>query len=147
METASRREEAMWKRGVSLVPAVIAALLAGTAAAQAAQLTWWSHWAVEDNKKAVLFEVKQRFEAKNPGNSVNITFYEKKNMWPTLRAAFTAGSGFPDVFYYDNDVPEFVGTGWLADLSSGIRWENIEPYGKAFWTRPGQGGKVGTWAI
>ncbi len=116
-------------------------------AVQAAELTWWSHWAIEDNKKTVLFEAKRRFEAKHPGSTVTITFYEKKNMWPTLRAAFTAGSGFPDVFYYDNDVPEFIATGWLADLSSGIRWENIEPYGKAFWTRPGSGGKVGTWAI
>jgi len=120
-------------------------ILAGTA--QAAQLTWWSHWAVEDNKKLVLFEAKRRFEAKHPGNTVEITFYEKKNMWPTLRAAFTAGSGFPDVFYYDNDVPEFIATGWLADLSTAIRWENIEPYGKAFWTRSGPGNKVGTWAI
>ncbi|HEV8672858.1 MAG TPA: extracellular solute-binding protein [Methylomirabilota bacterium] len=117
------------------------------AAADAAQLTWWSHWAVEDSKKAVLFEAKRRFEARHPGHTVEITFYEKKNMWPALRAAFTAGSGFPDVFYYDQDVPEFVTAGWLADLSTGIRWENIEPYGKAFWTRPGPGGKVGTWAI
>jgi len=115
--------------------------------AHAADLTWWSHWAVEESKKTVLFEAKKRFEAKNPGNAVTITFYEKKNMWPTLRAAFTAGSGFPDVFYYDNDAPEFIPAGWLADLSNAIRWENIEPYGKAFWTRPGPGGKTGTWAI
>jgi multiple sugar transport system substrate-binding protein len=115
--------------------------------AGAAQLNWWSHWPVEDSKKAVLFEAKQRFEAKNPGNTVTITFYEKKNMWPPLRAAFTAGSGFPDVFYYDIDVPEFITAGWLADLSQGVRWENIEPYGKAFWTLPGPGGKMGTWAI
>jgi len=124
--------------------------LALAPAADAAQLTWWSHWAVEDSKKAVLFEVKRRFEAKHPGNTVEITFYEKKNMWPALRAAFTAGSGFPDVFYYDQDVPEFVTAGWLADLTNGIRWENIEPYGKAFWSRPGAGGptaKVGVWAI
>ncbi len=125
--------------------AIVIGGLAG--AAEAAQLAWWSHWAVEDSKKAVLFEAKRRFEAKHPGHTVEITFYEKKNMWPALRAAFTAGSGFPDVFYYDNDVPEFVTAGWLADLSTGIRWENIEPYGKAFWTRPGPGGKVGTWAI
>jgi len=130
---------------------VLGAVALGLAApAEAAQLTWWSHWAVEDSKKAVLFEAKRRFEAKHPGHTVEITFYEKKNMWPALRAAFTAGSGFPDVFYYDQDVPEFIGAGWLADLTSGIRWENIEPYGKAFWTRPGAGGpgaKVGTWAI
>jgi len=124
---------------------VLTVLMGGIA--RAAEISWWSHWAVEDNKKAVLFEVKKKFEAKHPGNTVNITFYEKKNMWPTLRAAFTAGSGFPDVFYYDNDVPEFVGTGWLADMTSAIRWENIEPYGKDNWTRPGPGGKMGTWAI
>ena len=133
-----------------MTTALIAAFIvvSGTlGSAHAAQLQWWSHWAVEDSKKAVLFEAKRRFEAKHPGHTVEITFYEKKNMWPALRAAFTAGSGFPDVFYYDNDVPEFMAAGWLADLSQGIRWENIEPYGKAFWTRPGPGGKVGTWAI
>jgi multiple sugar transport system substrate-binding protein len=123
----------------------LAMALVGTA--QAAQLTWWSHWATQESKKEVLFEVKKRFEAKHPGTTVNLTFYEKANMWPTLRAAFTAGSGFPDVFYYDSDVPEFIQAGWLADLSNGIRWDNIEPTGKAFWTRPGPGGKVGTWAI
>ena len=124
---------------------VVAALavLAWAGAAQAAELQWWCHWAIEDNKKVVLFEAKKRFEAKNPGNTVTITFYEKKNMFPTLRAAFTAGSGFPDVFYYESDVPEFIPAGWLADLSTGIRWENIEPSAKAFWTRPGPGGKMG----
>ncbi len=114
---------------------------------QAAEMTWWSHWAVEESKKEVLLDTKKRFEAKHPGTTVTITWYEKKNMWPTLRAAFTAGSGFPDVFYYDNDVPEFIAAGWLTDLTSGIRWENIEPSAKAFWTLPGPGGKTGTWAI
>ena len=60
--------------------------LAGAVAAHAVELQWWSHWAIEDSKKAVLFEVKRRFEAKNPGHTVTITFYEKKNMWPALRA-------------------------------------------------------------
>ena len=99
----------------SLAAALVITLGAG-GPVQAAQLQWWSHWAVEDSKKAVLFEAKRRFEAKHPGHTVEITFYEKKNMWPALRAAFTAGSGFPDVFYYDNDVPEFMAAGWLADL-------------------------------
>jgi multiple sugar transport system substrate-binding protein len=136
----------MRRMTIGLAAALVLAL-AGPPWTQAAQLTWWSHWAVEDSKKTVLFEAKRRFEAANPGHSVEITFYEKKNMWPALRAAFTAGSGFPDVFYYDNDVPEFMTAGWLADLAQGIRWENVEPYGKAFWTRPGPGGRVGTWAI
>src|SRR5206468_1310697 len=126
---------------------VLAVSMMFAAPAAATELQWWSHWAIEDSKKAVLFEAKRRFEAANPGHTVTITFYEKKNMWPALRAAFTAGSGFPDVFYYDMDVPEFLTAGWLADLSTGVRWENIEPYGKSFWTRPGAGGKTSTWAL
>ncbi len=120
---------------------------AGVGIAQAVELQWWSHWAIEDNKKVVLFEAKRRFEQRNPGHTVTITFYEKKNMFTALRAAFTAGSGFPDVLYYDIDAPEFMQAGWMADLSTGVRWENIEPYGKAFWTRPGPGGKTGVWAL
>jgi multiple sugar transport system substrate-binding protein len=147
VEAISRGRAAMRRTTTALLIAALIVASGTLGPAQAAQLQWWSHWAVEDSKKAVLFEAKRRFETKHPGNTVEITFYEKKNMWPALRAAFTAGSGFPDVFYYDNDVPEFMAAGWLADLSQGIRWENIEPYGKAFWTRPGPGGKVGTWAI
>jgi len=45
------------------------------------------------------------------------------------------------------DVPEFMTAGWLADLSAGVRWQNIEPFGKSFWTRPGPAGKTGTWAV
>jgi len=120
---------------------------AGVGVAQAVELQWWSHWAIEDSKKAVLFEAKRRFEQKNPGNTVTITFYEKKNMWPALRAAFTAGSGFPDVFYYDMDVPEFMTAGWLADLSNGVRWENSKHFSKAFLTCLGAAGKTGIWAI
>jgi len=130
-----------------LVVVLCALTVALNSAAYGVDLKWWSHWAIEDNKKAVLFEVKKRFEAKHPGNTVTINFYEKANMFPTLRAAFTAGSGFPDVFYYEADVPEFIPAGWLADMSTGIRWENIEPSAKAFWTRPGPGGKMAPWAI
>src|SRR5512143_217001 len=137
------REDAMRKMTV-VVGLVFAFLVSLVGSSRAAQLTWWSHWATQDTKKEVLNEVKRRFEAAHPGTTVALTYYEKANMWPTLRAAFTAGSGFPDVFYYDSDVPEFIGAGWLADLSQRVRWENIEPYGKAFWTRPGVGGKVGT---
>ena len=126
---------------------VAVAWLALVGSAQADELTWWSHWATQDTKKVVLEEARRRFESKHPGDRVTITYYEKQNMWPTLRAAFTAGSGFPDVFYYDNDVPEFIPAGWLADLTTAVRWDNVEPYAKAFWTLPGPGGKVGTWAI
>ena len=126
---------------------VCALVLMFNSTAYGVDLKWWSHWAIEENKKFVLFEVKKRFEARHPGNTVTITFYEKQNMFPTLRAAFTAGSGFPDIFYYEADVPEFIPAGWLADMSTGIRWENFEPSAKAFWTRPGPGGKMAPWAL
>src|SRR4029453_5605000 len=136
------------EEGMIRIPLLAVSLwLGAAAAASATELQWWSHWAIEDNKKVVLFEAKRRFEAKNPGHTVTITFYEKKNMFTALRAAFTAGSGFPDVLYYDIDAPEFMQAGWMADLSTGVRWENIEPFGKAFWTRPGPGGKTGIWAL
>ena len=134
-----------WKAG-GLIVAMCALIVGLNTAAYGVELQWWSHWAIEDNKKFVLFEVKKRFEAKHPGTTVNLTFYEKANMFPTLRAAFTAGSGFPDVFYYEADVPEFIPAGWLADLS-GIRWDNVEASAKAFWTRPGPGGKMAPWAL
>ena len=115
--------------------------------AYAAQLNWWSHWATEENNKMVLYEVAKRFEAKRPGNTVKLTFYEKANLWPALRVTLTANSGFPDIFYFDRDALEFLTTGWLADLSSAIRLDNIEPFAKTYWTRPGPGGKVGMWAV
>ncbi len=130
-----------------LLLGVFALVMGLNTAAYGVDLKWWSHWAIEENKKFVLFEVKKRFEAKHPGNTVTITFYEKQNMFPTLRAGFTAGSGFPDIFYYEADVPEFIPAGWLADMSTGIRWENFEPSAKAFWTRPGPGGKMVPWAL
>ena len=38
----------------------------------------------------VMGPMLKRFEAAHPGTTVKLTFYEKANMWPTLRAAFTA---------------------------------------------------------
>ena len=115
--------------------------------AHAAELTWWSQWSTQDNKKTVLFEVKKRFEAAHPGTTVKLLFYEKANLFPPLRATMTAGSGFPDVFTMDTDHTEYIEAGWAADLSRGIRWENVEPYAKTAWTRPGPGGKMGPWAV
>jgi multiple sugar transport system substrate-binding protein len=127
--------------------ALCAVWLAAGSMAQAAELMWWSQWSTQDSKKAVLFEVKKRFEAAHPGSTVKLLFYEKANMYPPLRATMTAGSGFPDVFTFDTDATEFIEAGWLADLSRGVRWENMEPYAKAAWTRPGPGGRMGTWAL
>jgi multiple sugar transport system substrate-binding protein len=137
----------MHKQTGSVVLGALVLSMLLISAAHGAELTWWSHWGTQDSKKVVLQEVKQRFEAKHPGTRVNLTYYEFINMYPPLRATFTAGSGFPDIFFFTNDVTEFISAGWLADLSTGVHWENMEPYAKAFWTLPGPGGKMGTWAL
>ncbi|MFH1927645.1 MAG: ABC transporter substrate-binding protein, partial [Chloroflexota bacterium] len=47
----------------------------------------------------------------------------------------TAGTGFPDIFYYDVERPEFIEANWVADLSGAINWDNVEGFAKDFWTR------------
>src|SRR5262249_59527447 len=110
-----------------VVGLALCACLMGVSAVHAAELQWWSHWAIEDNKKVVLFEAKRRFEAKNPGNTVTITFYEKKNMFTALRATFTAGSGFPDVVYFDIHAPQFMAARGLAGPPTGLPLGEIPP--------------------
>ncbi|MBA2451065.1 MAG: extracellular solute-binding protein, partial [Chloroflexi bacterium] len=96
--------------------------------------------------KAVLNEAVSRFEKANPGSKVEITWYQKNELNQALRGNFQAGQG-PDVFYFDTDALEFIEGGFLADLSGGIRWDNVHPWAKEFWTRAGPGGKQGAWAL
>jgi multiple sugar transport system substrate-binding protein len=141
----------MWRmiRIVSLIVLGMSLVTGGVLPSAAAQvrLRLWSHWADQENKKDVILIVVKLFEARNPGVKVEVTWWEKAHMWPALRAAFSAGSGFPDVFYFDSGVLEFIGAGWLADLSEGIRWENVENWARRAWTFPGPQGKPGVWAL
>jgi len=95
----------------------------------------WSHWADEENKKAVFYEVARRFEAKHPDVKVEFTWYQKTALKPALMSAIPAGTG-PDVFYYDPPWTEFVTEGLLEDLSDAIDWNNVEPWAKEMWTMP-----------
>ena len=105
-------------------------------------ISWWSHWAEEDNKKATILQVIEEYEAEHPDVDIVVTWWQKAEMWPAMRNAFTAGEGFPDIFYYDTGVLEFIDAGWLEDLSDDVNWDNVLPVGKDFWTRDG-----GTWAV
>lgn len=119
-----------------------------TAWAQSDQnvVRWWHHPADAENVKAVMHDVARRYEAANPGVKVEITWYQKKEMWPALRSAILARQA-PDLFYYDTDVPEFIDGGYLADLSVGVNWDRIQPWSKQFWTKLGPNGRTGTWAL
>ncbi len=92
----------------------------------------WSHWADEEGKKAVFYEVAKRFEEKHPDTKVEITWYQKTDLKPALMAAIPAGKG-PDVFYNDPPWTEFVTEGLVADIADAIDWNNVEPWAKAMW--------------
>jgi multiple sugar transport system substrate-binding protein len=146
--TLTREDVMDGRKKMGWVVLLLCALSVGAGGvARGAELIWWSQYSTQDNKKALLSEVKKRFEAAHPGTTVKLTFYEKANLFAPIRATLTAGSDFPDVFTFDTDAVEFIQAGWLADLSRGIRWENVEPWAKGAWTRPGPGGKMGTWAL
>ena len=69
------------------------------AMAQQATLKVWSHWGAEPKKQEVVMHVAKLFEAKSPGTKVEITWWDKTQMYPAARAALAAGTGFPDVMY------------------------------------------------
>ena len=62
---------------------------------------------------------KLSFEAKSPGTKVEITWWDKTQMYPAARAALAAGTGFPDVMYYAGETDEFVKAGWMTDSPRG----------------------------
>jgi ABC-type glycerol-3-phosphate transport system substrate-binding protein len=105
-------------------------------------ITWWSHWAEEDNKKAVILQVIEDYEAEHPDVDIVITWWQKAEMLPAMRNAFTAGEGFPDLFSFHMEALEFIDAGWLEELSDDVNWDNVTPVGKDFWTRGG-----GTYAV
>jgi multiple sugar transport system substrate-binding protein len=110
-------------------------------------LTFWSHWAEEDNKKEVLMAAVDKFEQEHPNVTVDVTWWQKAEMFPAMRNAFTAGEGYPDIFYFDRGGLEFIEAGWLADLTDAIDWSEVTDFAKNGWTRPGPDGEEGVWAV
>ena len=75
----------------------------------------------------------KRFEASRPGVKVKITWYEKSALYAALKTALRAGQA-PDVFYAEVDQTDYIDNNLLADLSTGINWNNVEPWAKQAWT-------------
>jgi len=118
------------------VTTALAILIAPVTANAATQLTMWSHWAAEKSKRAFVEEAVKRFEEKNPGVTIKITWYEKPALYAALKTALRANQG-PDIFYAEPDQIEYMENGLLLDLS-GLKWENIEPWAKEAWTWKGK---------
>ncbi|MHB1414984.1 MAG: ABC transporter substrate-binding protein [Chloroflexota bacterium] len=110
------------------------------------KILWWSHWAEEEPRKKILNSYAKKFSDANPNVEIEIVWWQKAEMFPAMRNAFTAGSGFPDIFYFDYMGLEFIQAGWLADLTN-LDWSQVETWAKPIWKYPGPGGKEGIFAI
>ena len=113
------------------------AIALAPAAAQAQEITLWSHWAAEQPKRQFVEEAIRRFQAANPGVTIRATWYEKNALYAALRTALRAGQG-PDVFYAEPDQVEYGQNNLLLDLTDRINWNNIEPWARQIWTYGGR---------
>lgn len=120
--------------------AAMAVLVTGTALSTPAvsqELTLWSHWADHDTKVAFVEEAVKRFEEKNPGATVKITWYQKNPLYAALKGALQAGQG-PDIFYAEPSQVEYVDNQLLLPLDDKLNWENIEDFAREAWTMDGK---------
>ena len=93
-------------------------------------------------------KLNQSFSEKKGGNvTVQMTWTQMPGIWTQLRGAYTAGSGIPDVHWFGRDQFEWIKAGWIADMSEGINWANVEPWAKKAFEYPGVGGKSGVFAV
>jgi multiple sugar transport system substrate-binding protein len=111
------------------------------------KLVFWSHWSTEPTKQEVLRAAAAILEERHPNVKVEFTWWNKTDMFAAMRNAFTAGTGFPDIFYWDRLALEFIPAGWLDDLTTDIDWSQVQGWAKDSWTRPGPDGKTGVWAV
>lgn len=90
-------------------------------------IVWWSHWANEPAKRAVIEKIVADYEAENPDVDIVLTWWDKNPLRDAVRSTMTAGSGAPDITTFDSEVIEWVEAGWLLDLKDTLPWENFLP--------------------
>lgn len=102
-------------------------------------IVWWSHWANEPAKKAMVEKVVADYEAEHPNVDIVLTWWDKNPLKDAIRSTMTAGGeGAPDLVYFENEV-EWVEAGWMVDLADALPWENFDPMAKLDGTYPDQG--------
>jgi raffinose/stachyose/melibiose transport system substrate-binding protein len=123
--------------------ATVATPTAATSAgsAEKIQLNWWTHGAEEVNKKKMLGILVDSYHAKNPNTTVTITWTQMPGIWQQLQAAFTADSGYPDIFWFDGAHRQWAAAGWVADLTNALTWKNVADWAKTAGMLPGPDGK------
>ncbi len=112
--------------------AVVVAATVSVPLSHAQELTLWSHWADQAAKVEFVEAAARAFEEANPGVTIKISWYQKEPLYAALKTALTAGQG-PDIFYAETDQTEYMENGLVLDLSSGLNWDNIEPWAQEVW--------------
>lgn len=121
-------------RRVAIAAGLAAAAPTRTRAQSPTTLRVWSHWASEPQRRDFVESAGRAFEAANPGVKMEFTWYDKPALNAALRTALRARQA-ADIFYAEPDQTEYIDNNFLADLSRGVNWENVEPWAKTLWTR------------
>lgn len=88
-------------------------------------ITWWSHWANEPAKRAVIETIAADYEAEHPGVDIVVTWWDKNPLRDAVRSTVTAGTGAPDITTFDTSQVDWVEAGWLMDLSEVLPWDGF----------------------
>lgn len=91
-------------------------------------ITWWSHWANEPSKRAVIETIAADYEAEHPNVDIVLTWWDKNPLSDAIRSVFTAGEGMPDISTdYLVEGIETIEAGWWMELTDVLPWENFSP--------------------
>lgn len=118
----------MFKKG--LFAALIFSLFTLTFGAVLAQdenatIQWWSHWANEPAKRAVIEQIAAEYMEANPNVTIELTWWDKQPLFDAVRNTMTAGEGAPDIATFDQEVIDWVEAGWVIDLTDYLPWDNF----------------------
>ncbi|UCD27386.1 MAG: extracellular solute-binding protein [Planctomycetota bacterium] len=102
-------------------------------------ITWWSHFADQPSKRAMIERLVADYEAEHPDVDIVLTWWDKNPLRAAIRSTMTAGKGAPDITTFDTEVIEWVEAGWLLDLTDALPWENFIPGTELDGTYPDQG--------
>jgi ABC-type glycerol-3-phosphate transport system substrate-binding protein len=93
-------------------------------------IVWWSHWANEPAKVAVINQIAADYEEANPDVDIVVTWWDKNPLRDAVRSTMTAGEGAPDITTFDTEMREWADAGWLVDLEDTLPWENFKASAK-----------------
>jgi multiple sugar transport system substrate-binding protein len=121
-------------RRATIGTALAVALPHATSAQSPVTLRVWSHWAADPSRRDFVERLGRDYEAANPGLRMEFTWYDKPALNTALRTALRARQA-ADIFYAEPDQTEYIDNNFLADLSAGVDWTNVEPWAKTLWSR------------